>query len=88
MKLKKKSISEDTDATHINDSDLDKLSDFSRAIRCVGSSVSHVSWCSGVLPEKNQLRETESSDPLFSHVSCVGENVSVGRNRMQTEFED
>ena len=105
LKLKKTSISEDSDATPINDPDRDNFSDFSRVTSestgrfgvsnvCIDPSLSHVSWDSGVLPEKNQLLETESSDPLFSHVSCVGENVLLGRHRLpetecrQRERED
>ena len=83
LNLKKKSIFEDSDATPIEDPNLDDFSDFSRVTRCVGSSVSHVSRDEGVFPEKNQLREIESSHSLFPQVSCVDKNVLGGRNPLR-----
>ena len=67
--LLKKSISEDSDATPINDPDRDNLPDFSRVTRestgqlgvsnvCVKPSVSHFSCGCGVLPERRKPRET------------------------------
>ena len=44
LNLKKKSISEDSDATPIDDQNLDNFSEFSRVTRCADSSVSHVSF--------------------------------------------
>ena len=92
---KKNYISEDSDATPINDPDRDNLSDFSRVTRestgrfgvsnvCVDPSVLH-----GVLPEKRQLRETESSDQWFSHVSCDRHQLrETGSRQRERERED
>ena len=80
LNLEKKSVSEDSDAMPIDDRNLDNFSEFSIVTRCADSSVSHVSCDGGVLRETNQLRETGSSNTLFSQVSCVGENVLRSRN--------
>ena len=77
LNLKKKSVSEDSDATPIDDPNLNNFSEFSIVTRCADSSVSHVSCDGGVLRETNQLG---SSNTLFSQVSCVGENVLGSRN--------
>ena len=81
--LKKKSISEDSDATPIDDQNLDNFSEFSRVTRCADSSVSHVSFCGSVYTETNQLRETGSRNTVFSRVPCVGENVLGLRKNLQ-----
>ena len=79
LNLMKKSVAEDS-ATPIDDPNLDNFSQFSSGTRCADSSVSHLSCDGNVIPETNQLRETGSSNTLFSQVSCVGENVLGSRN--------
>ena len=78
--MKKKSVSDECDATPIDDPNLDNFPGFSIVTRCADSSVSHVSCDGGVLRETNQLQETGSSNTLFSQVSCVGDNVLGSRN--------
>ena len=82
-----KPFSEEGDATPVNDPNHDNLSDFSRLTRehtelsvnvCVDPSVSP-----SVLPEKRQLRETRSSNPLFSRASCDGNNVLPERRQLR-----
>ena len=82
-----KPFSEEGDATPVNDPNHDNLSDFSRLTRehtelsvnvCVDPSVSH-----SVLPEKRQLRETRSSNPLFSRASCDANNVLPERRQLR-----
>ena len=57
LNLKKKSVSEGSDATPIDDPNLDNFSEFSIVTRCADSSVPHVSCDEGVLRKTNQLRE-------------------------------
>ena len=83
LKLKKKSISQNSGATPINNPDLDNFSHSSRVTRESTGRFGVSDACVDPSCGSGQFRETESSDPLFSHVSCVGDNVLSGLNRLR-----